>query len=206
MGHESIRDNPAHEVTLKPFWIDTTEVTQAAFRECSSTKACKPAACWEFTQPQDTRPIACVTWFQAEQYCAWRGKRLPTEAEWERAARGGIDQRLYPWGDDEATCEFTHYARCGKITKPTMSKPKDLSPDGVYDMGGNLAEWTADIQGPLTADPATNPTGAIKGKTRILKGGHFNDSSHDTEVSRRRQKLQTTHSPTVGFRCARDAE
>jgi formylglycine-generating enzyme required for sulfatase activity len=206
MGHKAVRDNPPHDVTLRPFLIDHTEVTQAAYRECSSSKACTPAACWEFAQPQETRPITCVTWTQAKTYCEWRGKRLPTEAEWERAARGPSDARIYPWGDDEPTCEWAYYGRCGKVSKPVAILPGDTSPEGVSDMASNVAEWTADIFGPITASPADNPTGGTKGKVRVLKGGHFSDSSHDLQVSRRRQKLQTTQNNLVGFRCARDAE
>jgi formylglycine-generating enzyme required for sulfatase activity len=158
-------------------------------------------------------PINCVSWKQARAYCEWRGGRLPTEAEWERAARGD-DRRRYPWGDEPASCLLTVMAEegdqgCGKETTwPVANKPKDVSPFGAVDMAGNVREWVSDWYGKryYRREVADNPRGPDHGSRRVTRGGGWgNVVSRFMRVSRRDSHEPDTRSMFLGFRCARNA-
>ncbi len=161
---------PYRQVTLNAFWIDQTEVTKGAYRKCMDAGSCAAPPRWDaewFKEGEDIpvpgldeMPAASITWIQSKTYCEWIGKRLPTEAEWEKAARG-IDGRKYPWGMDEPTCEHANFRpwdfvamtpgpgcpyrkTYGNITPVGMFCTRGASVYGLCDMAGNVAEWAAD--------------------------------------------------------------
>jgi eukaryotic-like serine/threonine-protein kinase len=137
------QEKPQHTVYLDAFWIDRTEVTHAMYARCVAGGKCKPGWC-PTGSAFDQRPAVCVDWFNATAYCEWAGRRLPTEAEWEKAARG-TDGRLYPWGNERATCEVAvmndgsgNGCGGGSVSTRVGSKPKGASPYGALDMAGNI--------------------------------------------------------------------
>jgi formylglycine-generating enzyme required for sulfatase activity len=198
---------PLHPVTLSAFAIDRTEVSQGAYLACVHAGRCSPAGCGGGTATRD-HPVACVDWFQARTYCAWDHQRLPTEAEWERAARGGADTRVFPWGDEEPTCARANFFDCGRGTWPVGSAC-GASPEGALDMAGNVSEWTADWMGgeyyrshPMPADPK----GPADGYQRVVRGGAFDDPASANEdslsVATRASQPPDVRLPSIGFRCA----
>jgi formylglycine-generating enzyme required for sulfatase activity len=240
-------ERPAHQVTLAPYCIDLYEVTTAEYKACSDVGECKRAPVeveWKDIKPQEqksysrlcnanhpenaTHPINCVDWDMAGQYCAWQKKRLPTEAEWEFAARGP-DGRRYPWGDEEP--DKTRMNACGKecttwsaknrvvlgygdqrmyadddgypLTAPVGSFPAGKSRYGLYDVVGNVWEWTGDWDAKYAPEPVTDPKGPATGTRRIVRGGAFNGIMPSwVRPSQRYSDLPTTHSHAYGFRCA----
>jgi len=163
-------EKPQHSVYLDAFWIDRTEVTNAQYVQFLNalgghTGTCGGHDCAE-TQVEDKyshilnldgryavesgfeeHPATQVSWYGAQAYCAWAGARLPTEAEWEKAARG-TDGRLYPWGNEAPDCEKAQYGDCGGATVPVGGRPAGASPYGVLDMAGNVWEWVGDWYDP----------------------------------------------------------
>ncbi|UQA63302.1 bifunctional serine/threonine-protein kinase/formylglycine-generating enzyme family protein [Polyangium aurulentum] len=155
-------------------------------------------------------PINCVTYAAAQSYCAFRGRRLPTEAEWEFAARGGA-LRPFAWGDDAPTCARACYDRNGTCleggegvtTCPAGGRPRDRTPEGLYDLGGNVAEWVAD--GYASPPPAgTDPFGPTSVSMRVVRGASFLDPADHVRASFRTGVVPTTAHVTIGFRCAMD--
>ena len=205
---------PMHEVTLDDFWIDQTEVTLDQYQRCIDADICTPLDCEAETLGSGDHPVACVTWEQADAYCAWAGGRLPTEAEWEYAARGQAGLR-YPWGDGfdgtklnycDANCEMDKrdsrfddgYVR----SAPVGSYPEGISWVGALDMGGNVWELVADWYGPYPEDSATNPTGPETGRRYVARGGSWNASpDHVRSALRAHMGIHDTVSH-AGFRCA----
>jgi len=236
---------PRHEVTLPGFCIDKTEVTVKAYAACVAAKGCSAAPRTvnssklspenverhsQFCNREDRpdHPINCVDWTQATAYCKWARKRLPTEAEWEYAARG-IDGRIYSWGNDPPSaqrlnacgpeCASTAGRALGWIdrtlydaadgwetTAPAGSVPGDASPFGVLDMGGNVREWTADRYGEYSAAPVANPLGAQTGWARVIRGGGWSsrDRTFDGRAVSRESNEPSVRGMSIGFRCARD--
>lgn len=197
-------NQPQHRVYLDAFAIDRTEVTNAAFAEFLAETGYQ-AKGWDdrLRAERADRPVVGVIWREAHAYCQWAGKRLPSEAEWEKAARGE-DERLYPWGDrwDSANANMEE-SGYGDVL-PVGSFPAGASPYGVLDMAGNAAEWVADYFDPdyYTFAPDHNPLGPSKVLDHVLRGGSwaspprhaqtfFRDSSHSVDPNQR-----------VGFRCA----
>ena len=214
-------EGPPHTVALDGFWIDRTEVNNAQYRTCVEAGVCTPPA----RADSDTRdryygdsayddyPVIHVSWHQAEAYCAWAGGRLPTEAEWEYAARGP-EGRRYPWGDEyDGTRLNSCDVNCGygwseaifddgyEDTAPVGSYPSGASWCGALDLAGNVWEWMADRFGPYTADHQENPAGPAAGPERALRG----DAADGTRsVSRSAARHGMTPSRTyayTGFRC-----
>jgi iron(II)-dependent oxidoreductase len=205
-------ESPPHEVTVSPFLIDATEVTQDAYRACVTAGVCSTPGrggfCnWE-VDGRGQHPVNCVDWGQATTYCAWARRRLPTEAEWQKAARG-TDGRRAPWGNAPATCDVAVMAEggdgCGTGgTLPVGSKPKGASPYGAQDMVGNVWEWVADWYGPYSAEAATDPKGPAQGSNRVDCGGGWRDLPARSRASARYAFGPSMRTHVLGFRCAHD--
>jgi eukaryotic-like serine/threonine-protein kinase len=238
-------ERPSHEVTLAPFCMDQFEVTVDKYKACSDAGRCKRAgstnewaaitdmerkvfdATCNIRDPEERgkHPINCVDWDMADRYCREQGDRLPTEAEWEFAARGP-DGRKYPWGDDDPSAGSMN--ACGKecvawgatngvkekamydaddgfpTTAPVGSFPKGASRYGVQDVVGNVWEWVADWYGPYASTEQRDPGGPPAGDERVIRGGSWN-GSYATWVrpTFRYKEAPTNRSSGIGFRCAK---
>jgi formylglycine-generating enzyme required for sulfatase activity len=237
---------PAHQVGVEAFCIDQTEVTLRAYRECSSIGECKRAFRdawwpqgemdsdrWDYAREQHSKhcnenfdsrldhPINCVSWAQANDYCRWRGAKLPTEEQWEFAARGS-EGRPFPWGEDAPDSE--HVNACGSEcvtwqagvevpttaalyedddgfsgTAPVGSFAAGNTPAGISDLAGNVAEWTADLYVPYSdsADAGAEPS-----RKRVVRGGGFDAFQADfADPALRNPQSPNAHPDTIGFRC-----
>lgn len=208
---------PDHKVTLSTFWLDRTEVTVREYRRCVALNQCKAIAYREgarrFDQP--SFPVSFVRWSDADDYCRFRGARLPTEAEFERAARG-LSGRRYPWGQ----LYNSHAANHGRFgldvsdardgyaeLAPVGSFPSGRTPDGFLDLAGNVAEWVSDFYAPGYPEaPATDPAGPALGGNvsgHVVRGGHFGAAGPWLRGASRSSADAETRSPNIGFRCAR---
>ena len=203
-------ESPYHEVTLSGYYMDKTEVTQAEYKKCVDAGECDTPSCdWDPTGTPN-RPVVCVTWSQAGEYCVWAGKRLPTEAEWEKAARG-TDGRKYPWGNETATCDYAvmYDGSWGCGTGSTWDvcgkSPAGDSPYGLCDMAGNVYEWVSDWydSGYYTNSQASNPTGPVSGSIRVARGGSFDDDDYYLRASNRDYVYPSVYHAGLGFRCVR---
>jgi formylglycine-generating enzyme required for sulfatase activity len=209
MGSDRVDDEkPVHEVYLDAYYIDKYEVTNSLYKVCVDTGICNlPRDVRDFGDPNyANHPVVYVDWEMARTYCEWRGVRLPTEAEWEKAARG-TDDRTFPWGDT-ISCEQANFGNCFGSTTEVGKYKSITSPYGVYDMGGNVWEWVADwylsyYYQSLEKDPS-NPQGPDFGEDKVKRGGDWNDDSVWLSISRREHSSITFYSRTTGFRCARD--
>jgi formylglycine-generating enzyme required for sulfatase activity len=194
-------EQPRHKVTLtESFDLMTTEVTIGMYRAAVRNVDDQPP--WS-TGPN--HPVVIVTWDEAEAFCETAGGRLPTEAEWEYAARGGRDGSIYPWGDSEPAYESK--APTGAVFESDRAQPvKSFGPNGygLFDMAGNVWEWTADAGTLYLPDAVTDPLGPAQGSTRIVRGGSFGDDARDLRVSNRTPNQPGRVNVNVGFRCARD--
>ena len=210
-------EKPYHEVQLSAYYIDKTEVTQGAYKKCVDAGVCSDPGCNWNPSGTPNRPVVCVDWNDAIAYCTWAGKRLPTEAEWEKAARG-TDGRKYPWGNQTATCEYavindgSDYGCGTDSTWDVCSKsPAGDSPYGLCDMAGNVWEWVSDWYGSdyYSNSPASNPTGPVSGSYRVLRGGSFvNYYYYYYFYDYLRASSRFDYNPSdvgdyLGFRCSR---
>lgn len=206
---------PVREVLVNTFWIDQTEVTLAAYTACVEAGGCSQAATgdhcnWE-EAGRDDHPINCVTWNQADDFCSWADKRLPREAEWEKAARG-TDARLFPWGDGPAPndAHVHNFFVPSWSTAPVGSKPLGDSPYGVHDMVGNVREWVNDkFNHQYDELDVDNPTGPHQAQCYTPPYNDCRVIRHDNAVERRFGGHAELYNPTsaqypyLGFRCAR---
>jgi len=211
---------PAHPVSLDAFYMDQYEVTNAHYKTCVAAHVCKePSDTYRYNAFGYTdHPVVYVDWNQAKAYCEWRGARLPTEAEWEKAARG-TDGRTYPWGEG-ISCDRANYydSLHGRFcvgdsvgypgdTTPVGSYESGVSPYGIYDLAGNVWEWVADwySESYYPSSPASNPVGPDSGEDRVVRGGASNTDRVDSLGTANRNKNDPDFSHiSFGFRCARD--
>lgn len=208
---------PAHEVFLSDYWIDRTEVTVASYERCVEAGRCQapPFASGgeRFSRPE--YPVTLVTWYDAHAYCAWSGGRLPTEAEWERAARGARGRR-FPWGmvwnphvANHGALSFDDLDRRDGFLElaPVGSFPDGRTPDGIEDLAGNADEWIADWYSPeYPKESSVNPTGPDVGDLRVVRGGAYGGYREGARSwlrsAARWQDLPSLRHTWRGFRCA----
>jgi formylglycine-generating enzyme required for sulfatase activity len=206
----------AHDVALPPFRIDRDEVTVEAYAQFLDEAG--GLVHWHPLMPIDRvpggfaprsglerRPIALVSWYDAATFCAWTQERLPTEAEWERAARP--DGRTWPWGDEAPDCTravyFTGASLCEDAPRDVgASSPGGDSAEGLHDLAGNVAEWVGDFYDRYPDGPEQDPTGPAQGRYRVVRGGGFHDSPSAIRGSARWPADPADRSVGVGFRCA----
>jgi serine/threonine-protein kinase len=221
-GDESAFNNefPAHEVMLRAFWIDQTEMTNVQFAAFLNVMGNQPegGVTWlrsassrvlivyngEVYQPKSgfaDHPVIEVSWYGAAAYCEWVGGRLPTEAEWEYAARG-TDGRIYPWGDEEPHNTLLNYNNNISQTTTVGSYPNGTSPFEVLDMAGNVWEWVSDRYGGYSSTAVENPEGADSGAAKVVRGGSWFNSAANVRVAARNSLLPDVRINSVGFRCA----
>lgn len=236
-------ETPAHRVSLSPYCLDRTEVSVHRYQECAGAGQCTPASTVNFpgipaaqvpawnqlcngARPDRAdHPMNCVDWSQANAYCRSRGARLPTEAEWEFAART-TETRTFPWGEAAPSADRVNAcdAECvALLTRSNIPRPAAVfawsdgnggtapagafisgaSPLNLLDMAGNVMEWTADWAGPYSAAPAIDPTGATAGTDRVARGGHwFSGTPTALRTTGRTPANPTFRLATLGFRCA----
>jgi len=234
-GHDaeaSADEGPPHEVTLSPFWMHQLAVSVRQYQWCLSAGPCKPkhvgsGGRFHFRNDEaqgglshakkdSVQPVNGVTWEGARRYCEWIGGRLPTEAEWEYAARGGPLQLRYPWGDEAPTCQHAFYGGGpARLCPVKRAVPVNFQPARGHDthsfilhQAGNVWEWTADwyAEDYYARSPKQDPRGPETGTGRVQRGGGWSDD--DPAVLRganRSQMDPTLKMPDVGFRCAADA-
>lgn len=206
-GYED--EKPEHEVYLDAFWIGQTEVTNEQYEKCFEASECtKPNnPDWgtnEFWAKYDKHPVTYVTWEQANDYAQWAGGRLPTEAEWEKAARGP-DGNIYPWGNELPNDDLLNFNNSVGSTTAVGSYPNGKSFYGAYDMAGNVYEWVADWYefDYRNSSSLRNPTGPETGEHHVLKGGQYSFDASFMRCSERNW-YRVDSDNVVGFRIVRD--
>jgi sulfatase modifying factor 1 len=233
---ESFTRFTTRKVTVSTFLLDRTEVTVSSYRRCVELGGCSlptfPSGDVRFDRP--SLPVTHVTWEDARKFCEWRKARLPTEAEWERAARG-LKGRRFPWGNGPDPKLANHGALdfgsiIGRLLDgsfriqgvaddldgylglaPVGSFPSGATPEGVFDLAGNVGEWVADLyEVGYPAAPATDPKGpttatSLMGQVRVVRGGSYRQPLHLIRGASRSWMPPSTRDPDLGFRCAKDA-
>ena len=220
---------PAHDVTLNAIWMDQVEVTNGMYGLCVQAGVCRLPVKLNsdnhgdyFGNPEfQDYPVIQITWYDANAYCQWAGRRLPTEAEWERAARGD-DMRTYPWGGEPPNEQNSNANNTVGDIARVGSYAAGASPFGVLDMAGNVWEWVADYYNAkyYAESPAANPTGPENGglnHLRVIRGGSFQDNLFNLRISNRGYEVGPDPSALpnedayygrssvkIGFRCAND--
>lgn len=214
-------EQPVHTVAPDAFWIDQTEVTNAQYTLCVKDGKCEQSLRADDADFNgDDCPVVSVSWNDAVTYCQWAGARLPTEAEWEYAARGS-EGHVYPWGDEfdgalvnfcDTNCDYdwktTEYNDGYAMTAPVKSYPKGVSWCGAYDLAGNVWEWVADWydEDYYDSSPSQNPAGPSSGEYKVLRGGGWNCDSFLLRCAYRFRYLPDRTRDYDGFRCARGSE
>jgi formylglycine-generating enzyme required for sulfatase activity len=220
MGIKDGTDNPIHEIYLDSYYMDIYEVTNAAYKKCVDSGVCKLPSDTKYDSSTYTskygdpnyeqHPVVYVDWEMAKKYCEWRNARLPTEAEWEKAARG-TDGRTYPWGEDVSCDKANAFSGsyCVGDTTPVGSYESGKSPYGMYDMAGNVLELVSDwfSETYYQNSPSSNPLGPDTGQYRVLRGGSWNvlDGRDFRSADRYYNDEPDGVGINIGFRCARSA-
>ncbi len=210
-----------HTVTLDAFWIDQTEVTNAQFAaflndqgnqkeggvtwlEVEQMENAQIELWGSGFQPESGKadhPVIEISWYGADAYCQWVGGWLPTEAEWEYAARGP-EEYIYPWGNDAPTCERAQFGGCGDYSVPVGSlSDEGTSWCGAKDMAGNVWEWAADWYGEYPSESQVNPTGPETGERKMSRGGSFLSAPDSLHTAYRLSHNTIGRQPVIGFRC-----
>jgi formylglycine-generating enzyme required for sulfatase activity len=195
-------EQPVHTVTLDEFWIKQTEVTNDEYRRCVDAGACTAPRSAHWNDPAfAAHPVVGIAWEDAQNYAGWAGGRLPTEAEWEKAAHG-TEAIAYPWGNELPVPELLNYDNAVGDTLPVGSYPTGASPYGALDMAGNVEEWVADVyEGDYYGkSPAEDPPGPQSGILRVLRGGSYESGRADVRTTFRGRTLPDARYPSVGFR------
>lgn len=199
---QGVDEAPQHRVKLPAFWIDRYEVTEAEYATFVQQAGHQAPRLWAGRPVRrDDHPVGDLSWDDADAYCSWAGKRLPTEAEWEKAARGE-DGRLWPWGSEyrAGTANLQDSGR--DDTSPVGSHPNDVSPYGVYDMAGNVMEWTASWYEPYPGSTLARPD--FGQKYRVLKGGAWTTPPLPFSRAANRHAIAPKWDhPHFGARCAK---
>ena len=197
---------PLTQIMIGAFYIDATEVTQAQYQQCMDNGQCTaPDSAGGFDPVnKGNYPVGGVEWMQAVSYCTWKGKRLPTEAEWEKASRG-TDGRTYPWGNFGPDCTLAHYLDCtlGDSQPLAVGSRAGDSPLGLKDMAGNNLEWTNDwyASSYYQTSPTTDPQGPSSGMYKVLRGGGWGYGTLYLRSANRYFALPTVKPAQFGFRC-----
>ena len=210
---------PSHRVLLDSYAIDLTEVSNTQYARCVAADACRPAQFGDsdlqearFANPDfGEHPITNVDWYDARDYCSWVGKRLPSEAEWEKAARGDQDERFYPWGDRTPDCTLANFdslnGDCAGETNPVDNYPAGASSYGLLNMAGNVREWVADWYDAnyYISEPHDFPQGPESGWEKVMRGGSHNSDWISIRVNSRDHNPPDFRAADLGFRCASDS-
>ena len=225
-------EQPYHKIYLKAYKIDQYEVTVAQFKECVQKGKCdiknvylkESDKCNYEIEGRDDHPMNCINWYGAKEYCKWKHKRLPTEAEWEKSARGN-DGRIYPWNNNKFGCDYSIVdidkepnngnEGCGKNSSSTVGFLAGVSPYGLNDMSGNVMEWVNDnydskyyskIGQNDTEDfkESENPQGPKTGNSKVLRGGSWRTYGEFAYTFRRERYVPSFGHDDYGFRCVKD--
>ena len=210
-------ENPSHLVYLDSFYIDKFEVSFKEFEEylAANPKQYPTITGWVDRKARPdmlNKPVFGFQWKRCKKYCEWKGKRLPTEAEWERAAKG-LEGRNYPWGNEPPDDKRANFGNCCFIQKGSVLSPVDnfdngKSPEGVYNLGGNVAEWVHDWYDKkyYEKSPYKNPKGPVKGKHHVIRGGAWNSLPVYLRSTSRYGDSDAKDYYGIGCRCAKSAD
>lgn len=224
MGSESggLDESPVHSVSLRGYWLDRTEVTNEMFvrflnaagnkREGGTTwldpidpflSVFEKDGVWQILPGKENYPIMNVSWYGAKAYCTWVGRDLPTEAQWEHAAKGA-DSRRFPWGNDAPDCSKARFSGCGNAPVEVGSLPQGSNRWGVFDLAGNVAEWINDRYAAdyYQTSPQVEPPGPVNGYYRVIRGGYWGSTYLALQTSYRDWNGADERMNGVGFRCA----
>jgi formylglycine-generating enzyme required for sulfatase activity len=207
-SNDSSDEKPIHRVHLSAYQIARHPVTNAQYELFVKTTSYAAPRHWEngkIPAGKENHPVMNVSWQDAQAFCGWAGVRLPTEAEWEKAARG-TEERKYPWGNEPPTKELCNFGNLVGDTTPVGRYPKGASPYGVLDMAGNVWEWVSDWYDKkyYSVSPGSNPQGPATGKYRVLRGGSLNNNDGNVRSAFRNYLVNPDlRLNLVGFRCVR---
>ncbi len=208
-------EHPEHQVSMKAFYLDVYEVSNALYEKFLEAKGRMYPNYWDQLElaVHGELPVVGVDWHDAEAYCTWAGKRLPTEAEWEYAARGA-ERREFPWGTAEPTEERANFGQRWSPKfykdrlKPVQRYEDGRTPSGIQNLGGNVMEWVADWHDETYYEhsPPAQPKGPEKGSMKIVRGGSWNFAAEYMRGASRLKFPPRHRAADIGIRCARDAE